>query len=82
VLTIFGEADPFVNTSVDAPLTEQLLKQGGNDKYRIEIIPGTNHWFMEVGRCMPPHAMETKHEFSPKVFEILSGFNEWYHSLG
>ncbi len=78
VLAVFGEADQYVKTAVDAPLTERLLKQGGNDKYRIEIIPGANHWFMEVGRCMPPNAMEMKHELNPKVIKLLSGFKEWY----
>lgn len=78
MLAIFGESDQFVNTAVDAPLTEKLLKQGGNDKYRIEIIPNANHWFMEVGRCLPPDTMEKKHELNPKVLEIVSGFNEWY----
>jgi pimeloyl-ACP methyl ester carboxylesterase len=81
MLAIFAESDQFVNTAVDAPLTEQLLKQGGNDKYRIEIIPEANHWFMEVGRCLPPHTMEMKHEFNPKVLEIVSGFKEWYTDI-
>jgi hypothetical protein len=81
MLAIFAESDQFVNTAVDAPLTEQLLKQGGNDKYRIEMIPGANHWFMEVGRCLPPHAMDMQHEFNPKVLEILSDFKEWYTDI-
>ena len=74
LLAIYGENDTLVIPEGNRPLLEKGLREGGNSRYQIVIIPAGTHGFTRrEGKC--PKETAGIPSLVPEFFQALSAWN-------
>ena len=82
VLAFFGEMDTQVDPIQSAQAYREALERAGNPKFRIEIIPGTDHNIIlsETG-CLDEREKRRPSEWTNYAPEYLDTLEEWLKEL-
>lgn len=78
VLALNGTTDLQVAADVNLPAIEKALKDGGNENYRIELMPGLNHIFQHSETGNPNDYGKIEETISPEVLSIIA---DWINNL-
>ncbi|WP_182830351.1 alpha/beta hydrolase family protein [Tautonia rosea] len=77
VLALFGEKDLQVDPAQNASEVEASLREGGNSKSRVMILPGLNHLFQRAESGAPLEYGGIEQTIAP---EVLNQMTEWIRS--
>lgn len=72
VLVLNGEKDIQVSADLNTQAIAKALKEGGNKKVTVQILPGLNHLFQHCTSCKLEEYSLIDETFSPEVLDIMS----------
>lgn len=71
VLAINGEKDLQVPPALNLPKIEEALKEGGNTRHTIKILPGLNHLFQTCETGSPAEYAKIEETVSPVAMKTM-----------
>jgi len=71
VLAIFGEKDIQVPPEGNLEAIQQALERGGNTSYKVEKLPGLNHFFQTAQTGSPNEYIKLEETISPVVLKLV-----------
>jgi len=71
VLAIFGEKDIQVPHEGNLEAIQQALERGGNTSYKVEKLPGLNHFFQTAPTGSPNEYIKLEETISPVVLKLI-----------
>ena len=74
VLALFGELDVQVPPERNLEEIRSALESGSSHEYRIELIPGVNHFFQTAETGSPLECRELGETISPDVLELIANW--------
>jgi pimeloyl-ACP methyl ester carboxylesterase len=74
VLAMIGEKDAHVPPEGNLEAIEAALEGGGNQDYRVEELPGLNHFFQTARTGAPSEYLEIQETLAPAALEAVSGW--------
>ena len=74
VLALFGEKDLQVDPKQNADEIENALREGGNEKVTVEVLPGLNHLFQHTETGSPLEYGKIEETFAPEALDRLSSW--------
>jgi len=77
-LAIFGELDLQVPPESNVPGMERALKAGGQEKYRIVVLPSANHLFQKATTGSPAEYATLDKAFVPELLPLIT---DWIKSV-
>ncbi len=73
-LIVYGELDFQVDPSKNLPPVREALERGGHDDYRIELLPGLNHFLQPAETGLPNEYPHLQVAYAPEVLELISSW--------
>src|SRR6201991_399529 len=74
VLALGGEKDIQVPNASDLPVIDSTLKEAGNNRVTVRLMPGLNHLFQRCKSCTVAEYAQIEESFSPEALQIMG---EW-----
>jgi pimeloyl-ACP methyl ester carboxylesterase len=74
VLALFGEKDLQVDPKQNAPVVEEALRKGGNDRSSVEVLPGLNHLFQHSESGSPLEYGGIEETIAPEALDRIAGW--------
>ena len=74
VLAVIGEKDVQVPPEGNLEAIRQALQAGGNNRHRVEELPGLNHFFQTCATGSPVEYGRIEETISPAVLSLLSNW--------
>lgn len=74
VLALFGERDLQVAPKENLAAVKAALEEGGNKRFRAEILPGLNHLFQTAKTGLVTEYGQIEETMAPAALELISGW--------
>ncbi len=71
VLALFGSKDLQVPAEINSQVLEHILKDNGNNNYKIDILPGLNHLFQHAETGLPSEYPKIEETFAPEALQVI-----------
>ncbi len=71
VLALFGEKDLQVLPEGNRKAVEEALKEGGNSRFTVHVLPGLNHLFQEAKTGSPLEYAAIEQTMSSRALKVI-----------
>ena len=77
-LFVYAENDRYVQTSLNAPRAEQLLRGAGNRDVQVVVLKHADHAFIDSDTGLPSE-QQRENRFAAGFIEALASWTQAHH---